>query len=1146
MAETNISGVKTNELPAVVSVTDQHLFMVADKTTGFAYKATEEQVKEAIAVNTDFKTAVPTTVPVTPSDGTVYLPMVSGTYTNFKDQANASLVVADTDAFPYFLYNGTYWTKRTSAADLTLYATDAELAAVGTSVTKVENQQKKFRFFTDDLPNNFFKELHLYGKTSLYTNYRVTQIKNNVGTTNPYNITITAFNGTADINVCAWISNSGPNYNIVMKEYNNSGVMGVAVVDWSSIAEATYLTPYPINNKYAFASYSPFAALQKFDLDIADTPGTKFTISEFSLSKTNYNLVPVVNARTTEPLSIPDDGIIICKGIYNFAATNFGIMFYDADGTPHPPTTYSPAGLYFTFDVSTTAYKYYRLSGQKDEKPTIFHKITKPKSKPDLIQSIILGNEDTYKQLIETGTYTIPAPLFEYYKNLYNATTGALSSSGVASTRKIYVHLANKISYQSFKASTVGMSFYDKNMTLISSVIDNVSPTGTVKEALIPDNAYWAFHPYSTLDDAIAKGFPAFDKITLKKNKFLSSSGTPEGATLEYMYKVSENVLGTLANVTMLVDTNVNLNSGTMILDNVELVFVKGIKLTNGTLSGSYNISTSDYQQVFDIPGGSSVGVSLAGKCKNKYLSVQWWGAKGTSAYIKDAVYTALYGQGVDDTPPINWALLQAKNLGGASVFVPPTNGAYWVRCQTKYANQHDPSDHGDFNAIDIYDNTELFGDRNFSKLVVVDYQIAADYNALNPIYRTRDLMGFAPWTQAEMDAIGKGSVSKIFFKVGRSNVTVHDLYMDCRVSMHPSSDTEINSIVCCIYSVKFSDEATGTTYGRGKDCIFRDNTCYDVAVACLVKNHNGTGAGYKQVSRTLVMGNIVVKTSNKAFEFSRIDNAVCSHNNVRLAQCCYQAIFDTTNVVFSNNIGSESRDGIDLAQGALDCIVANNIITECDAPFLIRADAGIISTEFITENLYITGNIFEQKAVSVYTYLFAFQGASAHTDTVSGFMHVRNVVIENNNFRGNLAVIGMNTNTQQGGKLAWLVENVTFRNNNWDCNINIQQGITQSGVRPQSVVKDIIFEDVIKAGRSLSVLGNTGRITFANKKIVGTVSVDGTGKGAIVFTQSEISGVLAVPAGNILLFFDTLVIPGSSIDVTGATIQVDRRYSLA
>src|SRR4051812_28470008 len=78
-----ISGLKINQLAGVASVTNQHLFVIADSATGLAYQATQRQVKDAVAVVADFHSCVPTTVPTGAKDGSVYFPIQAGTYTNF-------------------------------------------------------------------------------------------------------------------------------------------------------------------------------------------------------------------------------------------------------------------------------------------------------------------------------------------------------------------------------------------------------------------------------------------------------------------------------------------------------------------------------------------------------------------------------------------------------------------------------------------------------------------------------------------------------------------------------------------------------------------------------------------------------------------------------------------------------------------------------------------------------------------------------------------------------------------------------------------------------------------------------------------------------------------------------------------------------
>lgn len=80
---------------------------------GFLNYCTDDGVTFRV-INTavaDFHSAIPTTNPASPKDGSVYYPIQPGTYTNFKDQSNAALTVSTSDGFVYFVYNGTYWTK---------------------------------------------------------------------------------------------------------------------------------------------------------------------------------------------------------------------------------------------------------------------------------------------------------------------------------------------------------------------------------------------------------------------------------------------------------------------------------------------------------------------------------------------------------------------------------------------------------------------------------------------------------------------------------------------------------------------------------------------------------------------------------------------------------------------------------------------------------------------------------------------------------------------------------------------------------------------------------------------------------------------------------------------------------------------------
>lgn len=605
---------------------------------------------------------------------------------------------------------------------------------------------------------------------------------------------------------------------------------------------------------------------------------------------------------------------------------------------------------------------------------------------------------------------------------------------------------------------------------------------------------------------------------------------------------VSSNALGTVSNATVLIDVDVDLSGATATLTNITLVFAKGKKITNGTLAGTYTIDATDYDQVFNTT------LSLSGKCHNEHLSVKWFGASGESPYWPDTVYTALYNQGVDDTPAINHTLLQAKNLGGGRVYLPSTNGAYWVRCQTLYANQSVTNDHGDYIAIGVYDNTTFYGDGESSRLMVVDYMTAADYHATNPIYRTRGLLGFAPWTDSELTQEGIFTAITALNdirsrKLGRNNVVIKGISINSRVSVHPSANVLFYSIVGVIFGARLYEDsyvsnARGYEGNEIVNCHF-----YDVAVAALLKNFNYSTDVRKVVKGVIVSYNHITKTSNKAVEYASSDFGYCIGNQIEESDGGVQAIFGSQHITFSENRINNGGEGINITHGSSNIKVLNNIVTDTEKPFLIRIDAALVTKELITENVVVSGNTFFQDAGSSAGYLMAFQGSNSQDNTAAGYLRIRNVHFTNNNFKGNLAKIGVdNTSNFPSGTMSWNIENINFSGNQWDCDVEIVEAVTQSGSRPASVMKDVDFFDDVMAGKTLSIIGDVSDIKFFNNKVKGTITADATSRGRIVFSESdfETGSTLTIPAGSLYLL--DVMSSAATVNLTGSTIVVDRR----
>jgi hypothetical protein len=117
----------------------------------------------ATAANNSVALAGPATATTNPGASTTpryYTFSTAGTYTNFKDSTNASIVVAANEA-GYLVYNGTYWTKQTIPVDLSGKADTSALAALDLAVYKKTDidarisltSLENFPFFMSDLQN---------------------------------------------------------------------------------------------------------------------------------------------------------------------------------------------------------------------------------------------------------------------------------------------------------------------------------------------------------------------------------------------------------------------------------------------------------------------------------------------------------------------------------------------------------------------------------------------------------------------------------------------------------------------------------------------------------------------------------------------------------------------------------------------------------------------------------------------------------------------------------------------------------------------------------------------------------------------------------------------------------------------------------
>jgi lysophospholipase L1-like esterase len=130
-----------NKIPRLANVTEQTLVpgANADGILGgidLATLGTVIGVATSVAYKGAATAATNPNLPTPPDDPQYYSFSTAGTYTNFKDQANASIVVNANEA-GNLSFNGTYWTKQVIPVDLSNYATTAALSTLQNQVNTV-------------------------------------------------------------------------------------------------------------------------------------------------------------------------------------------------------------------------------------------------------------------------------------------------------------------------------------------------------------------------------------------------------------------------------------------------------------------------------------------------------------------------------------------------------------------------------------------------------------------------------------------------------------------------------------------------------------------------------------------------------------------------------------------------------------------------------------------------------------------------------------------------------------------------------------------------------------------------------------------------------------------------------------------------
>jgi len=115
-----------------------------------------------------------TTNPGSSTTPRYYTFSTAGTYTNFKDSTNASIVVAANEA-GYLVYNGSYWTKQTIPVDLSGKADTSALTSLDNSVYKKTDIDARialsnldnYPFYISDLQNKSCLAINAAGSIAI-------------------------------------------------------------------------------------------------------------------------------------------------------------------------------------------------------------------------------------------------------------------------------------------------------------------------------------------------------------------------------------------------------------------------------------------------------------------------------------------------------------------------------------------------------------------------------------------------------------------------------------------------------------------------------------------------------------------------------------------------------------------------------------------------------------------------------------------------------------------------------------------------------------------------------------------------------------------------------------------------------------------
>ena len=471
---------------------------------------------------------------------------------------------------------------------------------------------------------------------------------------------------------------------------------------------------------------------------------------------------------------------------------------------------------------------------------------------------------------------------------------------------------------------------------------------------------------------------------------------TPELLSVsDSVYYASDGDIDTLNNCTLIVDIFFSKNGKELVLNDVLVGFVNGCTLNNIIVTGEYKIVVDPNQCIADTT------VFFKGKTNVPYWSIRWFGARGDKKYSRGM--SSLTDKGfVDDTPYINHAIKQSLHSSVQKIYIPA--GDYIIRNQILEVDQER---YGQIEttmkcAINLYDNTELFGEGNKSLLIVEDKLFSSELvNGRNwdRSHCTTSAIGLARWDEPEIINAGYTLHNNHAYRyMSRENVKIHGFAIDCRNSYRNLNLTKDLCNGISIFSYRHKNDFMKEN-GYGENSEIYNMYIYDASAGIRIRNISKNNKIIKNVS---IYNNTLELGANKAIEISQADSCHIYGNTIKEYESGLQTIFNANYNTFENNTVLSSNWGIHITHGSSFNTFKNNSINTFWQAVIFKQDydpdplATWETKGNVLINNYLHGNLGNSYHIINSSTLLCFAAWPTTETNSNTYKYVDNILKEN------------------------------------------------------------------------------------------------------------------------------------------------------